>query len=186
MKLCYFISYPSNTLIKFAMKGPNTKFFETPDLPLKLIPATLLYLINAFLDFLSGRILKVCSMYSDFQKIERKNRNEPFSELSIVTILLIKYSNDDPLDSCKMWPQKMKMALRKALVSIFSAQFFENQNTWNTPLVSYLTENPKMHRWDTIVWQELTSVGKQLFLKSRIGSFDEAAFRKYQTRESIW
>ena len=38
----------------------------------------------------------------------------------------------------------MALALRKALVSIFSAQFFENQNTWNTPLVSYLTENPKM------------------------------------------
>ena len=31
--------------------------------------------------------------------------------------------------------QKMEMALRKAL-SIFSAQFFENQNAWNTTLVS--------------------------------------------------
>ena len=48
------------------------EIFETADLPLKLIPATLLCLIGAFLDFLSGRILKVCSMYSDFQKIERK------------------------------------------------------------------------------------------------------------------
>ena len=38
------------------------------------------------------------------------------------------------------------MALRKALVSIFSAQFFENQNTWNTTLVSLLTENPKMYQ----------------------------------------
>ena len=31
------------------MKGPNTKIFETADLPLKLIPATLLCLINVFL-----------------------------------------------------------------------------------------------------------------------------------------
>ena len=43
---------------------------------------------------------------------------------------------DTTLDSHEMWPQKMKMALRKALVSIFSAQFFENKNTWNTTLVS--------------------------------------------------
>ena len=53
-------------------KRTQYEIFETADLPLKLIPATLLCLIGAFLDFLSGRILKVCSMYSDFQKIERK------------------------------------------------------------------------------------------------------------------
>ena len=49
------------------------------------------------------------------------------------------------MDSWKSDP-KNEMALRKALVSIFYAQFFENHNTWNTPLVSYLTENPKMLR----------------------------------------
>ena len=56
------------------MSSERTRYeiFETADLPLKLIPATLLCLISAFLDFLSGRKLKVCSMYSDFQKIERK------------------------------------------------------------------------------------------------------------------
>ena len=48
------------------------EIFETADFPLKLIPATLLCLIGAFLDFLSGRKLKVCSMNSDFKKIERK------------------------------------------------------------------------------------------------------------------
>ena len=31
----------------------------------------------------------------------------------------------------------MEMALKKVLVSISSAQFFENQNAWNTTLVSY-------------------------------------------------
>ena len=35
---------------------------------------------GAFLDFLSFRILKLCSMYFDFQNIERENRNERFSE----------------------------------------------------------------------------------------------------------
>ena len=47
-------------------------------------------------------------------------------------------------NSHKIWPKKMKIALRKVLISIFSLRFFENQNTWNTTLVSYLTENPKM------------------------------------------
>ena len=58
-----------------------------------------------------------------------------------IVVLLLIYQIATKCD-----PKKMALALRKALVSIFSAQFFENQNTWNTPLVSYLTENPKMHR----------------------------------------
>ena len=38
--------------------------------------------------------------------------------------------------SHKLWPPKMKMTHRNALVSIFFAQFFENQDIWATPLVS--------------------------------------------------
>ena len=36
------------------------------------------------------------------------------------------------IDSHKMWLQKMKMALTKALVSISSDQFFENQTIQGT------------------------------------------------------
>ena len=42
----------------------------------------------------------------------------------------------------------MKMTHRNALVSIFFAQFFENQNICTIPLVSELTKNCKLHRAD--------------------------------------
>ena len=68
----------------------------------------------------------------------------------------IIYSGDSEAQTqqtqkCKIWRKKMKKALRKTLVSIFSTQFFQNQNIWATPLVSQRTENPKLHQWDTIV-----------------------------------
>ena len=44
------------------------------------IKKTLAYVAGAFFDFLSVRILKLCSMYFDFQKIKQKNRNEHFFE----------------------------------------------------------------------------------------------------------
>ena len=44
------------------------------------IKKTLAYVAGAFFDFLSVRILKLCSMYFYFQNIERENGNERFSE----------------------------------------------------------------------------------------------------------
>ena len=44
-------------------KGPDTRFFETAGLPLKLIPATQLCLISAILDFLYVEILKVAHIF---------------------------------------------------------------------------------------------------------------------------
>ena len=133
-------------------------------------------------------------MYFDFQKIERKKSKRalfwapfPFFGVTLCgyltpaqyyinsynsllynTVLVLVLVSD----SRKMLPRKMALVLRKALVSIFSAQFFENQNAWNTTLVYLLTENPKMHRWDTILWQELISVVNRLFQKGVVSCFD--------------
>ena len=59
---------------------------------------------------------------------------------------------------------KTKIALRKALISIFFAPFFENKNIWATPLVSQLTENCKLHPTDPNSRLQEGTVGKSLNL----------------------
>ena len=65
-----------------------------------------------------GQILQLSMVVSTM----RINMYDIYNALLLLLIVVTT------IDSCKICPPKMKMALKKTLISIFSPQFFENKN----------------------------------------------------------